>query len=136
MSKVQLSPYINFQGHAREAMAFYQEVFGGTLELHAMGEHGAPRPAAAGERIMHAQLDAEGIRILASDGHPSYPAAVGENVALTLSGTDGDRLTGIFNALAAGGKLKMPLTPQAWGGALGWLTDQFGINWMVNIDPA
>jgi uncharacterized glyoxalase superfamily protein PhnB len=31
MSKQYLSPYINFQGRAREAMEFYQKALGGKL---------------------------------------------------------------------------------------------------------
>lgn len=53
-----------------------------------------------------------------------------------LSGTDSARLTTVFNALADGGKTKMPLSDQPWGATVGWLTDKFGINWMVSIDKA
>ena len=45
MNKIQLSPYINFQGRAREAMEFYQKVFGGNLDLQTSDERGAPKPA-------------------------------------------------------------------------------------------
>ena len=33
MSQLFINPYINFAGHAREAMEFYHEVFGGDLDL-------------------------------------------------------------------------------------------------------
>ncbi|TMD70516.1 MAG: hypothetical protein E6I81_13820 [Chloroflexi bacterium] len=39
----------------------------------------------------------------------------------------------MFNALADGGHVGMPLTDQPWGTA-GWLTDRFGINWNVDIE--
>jgi PhnB protein len=133
MSKVQLSPYINFQGRAREAMQHYQKLFGGDLDLQAVNEQGAPRPAGPGDRIMHGRLEADGVRIIASDGHPDYPAKVGENLALFVGGSDKERLTRIFDGLAEGGRVKMPLTEQPWGAA-GWLTDKFGINWTVNIE--
>ena len=136
MSTIQLSPYINFQGRAREAMEFYHRVLGGTLDLQPVNAPGGSPPAGSGDRIGQARLEADGVRIIAVDGHPAYPAQVGENVALALGGTDRDRLTRIFNDLGAGGKIKMPLTAPAGGAAVGWLTDQFGINWMVQIDPA
>jgi PhnB protein len=123
MSTIQLSPFINFQGRAREAMEFYQKVLGGKLDLQ----------AGPGDRIGQARLQAEGVVIIASDGHPDYPAKVGENVALSLGGTDKARLTRIFTALAEGGRLNMPLAKQPWGGEVGWLVDKFGISWTVNI---
>ncbi len=136
MSKIQVSPYINFQGRAREALEFYHQALGGQLDLYTVNEQGVSKPASPGERIMHARLEADGALILASDGHPDYPATVGENIAIALSGTDKARLTTIFNDLAEGGKIKMPLTEQSWGAQVGWLADQFGINWMVTIDKA
>jgi PhnB protein len=135
MSTVQLSTYINFQGKAREAMEFYHKVLGGTLDLQTANGHGVA-PAGPGDRIHQARLAAEGVSIIAVDGHPAYPAQVGENMALALGGTDHDRITRIFHELAAGGNLKQPLTAQPGGAQVGWLTDQFGINWMVQIDKA
>lgn len=35
-----LNPYISFDGNAREAMEFYETVFGGNLELSTFGEAG------------------------------------------------------------------------------------------------
>src|SRR5438105_4324408 len=133
MSKVQLSPYINFQGRAREAMEFYHEVLGGNLELLTLNEQGASTPARPGDSIMYSRLEADGALIIGVDGHPDYPAKVGENLAIALGGTDRDRLTKMFNDLAEGGKRKMPLTKQPWGAEVSWFTDKFGINWMVHI---
>jgi hypothetical protein len=56
-------------------------------------------------------------------------------VAIALTGSDGDRLNRIFNELAEGGRIQMPLSRQPWGGEAGWLTDRFGIQWTVSIDP-
>ncbi|MGV9553223.1 VOC family protein, partial [Streptomyces ardesiacus] len=35
-----LNPYLSFDGDARQAMEFYEEVFGGTLALNTFGESG------------------------------------------------------------------------------------------------
>lgn len=126
MSKIRLSPYINFQGRAREAMEFYHKVLGGNLDLQ----------TGAGDRIGHARLEADGAVIIGSDGHPDYPAKVGDAMAIALGGTDRDRLARIFNDLGEGGRIQMPLTKQPWGAEVGWLTDRFGINWTVNVDTA
>ena len=130
MSQQYASPYINFQGRAREAMEFYQKALGGKLDLQTSDERGVPKPAGPGDRITHARLESDGVRIIGTDGHPNYPAKVGENVAIALNGTDKGRLTKSFNHLAEGGTIKMPLTEQCY------LLDKFGINWVVSIDKA
>ena len=63
----------------------------------------------------HSRLEAEGIVIIGTDGHPAYPAKLGENMAVALGGTDGERLISIFDDLAKGGKIKRPLASQPWG---------------------
>jgi PhnB protein len=134
MSRIQLSAYVNFQGRAREAMEFYHTVLGGRLELRAMDEKGVARPAGPGDRIGHGRLETDGALILASDGHPDYPPTVGDNMGIALSGTDRDRLSRMFNELAAGGgRIQMPLARQPGGDEVGWMTDRFGIHWMVTI---
>lgn len=130
-----VAPYINFQGRAREGMEFYHGIFGGELELYAPGENGQPRPAEPGERIMHARLTAEGVLIIGSDGHPSYPATVGDNWGIVLRGSDREALGKAFDALAEGGQVAMKLTDMPWGGAAGWLVDRFGVHWNVDVEP-
>jgi len=126
MSRQYLGPYINFQGRAREAMELYHTVLGGNLDLQ----------TGAGDRISQARLEADGALIIASDGHPNYPATVGDHMAIALGGTDKARLTKIFHDLAAGGKIQGPLAQQPSGAEVGWLKDKFGINWTVNIEQA
>ncbi len=138
MSRQYLGHYINFCGRAREAMELYHKVLGGHLDLQTVNKQGEAKPAGPGDRISHARLEADGaLTIIASDGHPDYPAKVGDNMAIALGGTDKDRLTKIFHGLAEGGKIKAPLRPQPWGGReVGYLMDKFGINWVVSIDKA
>lgn len=125
---LRVSPYINLQGRAREAMAFYQKALGGELHVY---------PDDPAERVTHARLEADGMLIVATDGHPKFPPTVGDNLALALSGTDKERITATFNALAGGGgKIKAPLHEQPSGAMVGYLLDQFGINWVVTIELA
>ncbi|WP_278258570.1 hypothetical protein [Nocardioides convexus] len=44
---INLNPYLNWRGQAREAMEFYQSVLGGEPERHDLRRHGRPR---AGDR--------------------------------------------------------------------------------------
>lgn len=131
-----MGPYINFQGRAREAMEFYHRVLGGTLDLWALGENGELRAAGPDDNIASARLEADGVLIVAVDGHPKFPPTVGDNMAIALGGNDYERLSEIFSALAEGGKMKAPLRAPTSGASVGYLVDQFGINWVVTAAPA
>ncbi len=128
-----LNPYISFDGTARQAMEFYQDVFGGTLTSNTFGEYGAADGPAA-DQIMHAQLVTDGgITLMAADTPPHETYKPGENISISLSGTDADELRGYWEKLSTAGKVLVPLEKQMWGDEFGMCMDQFGINWMVNI---
>ena len=126
-----LNPYLAFDGNARQAMEFYQEVLGGDLVLGTYGDYGAS-DAPAG-RVMHAVLDTpDGYRVMGWDVRDGMRFDQGNNVALYLGGTS-TRIRDYFTALAEGGTVTIPLRRQSWGDEAGALVDRFGITWMVNI---
>ena len=127
-----LNPYIGFTDDAREAMTFYQSVFGGELVLNTFGDFGAP--GAEADKIMHAQLETpSGFTLMASDTPPGMELKNPGNITISLSGDDVADLRGWFAGLAEGGSVNMPLEKQMWGDFYGHLTDKFGIDWLVNI---
>ncbi|BAH51040.1 VOC family protein [Rhodococcus opacus] len=128
-----LNPYISFDGNARQAMEFYKDVFGGTLAVSTFGEFGAP-DAEGADKIMHAMLESDnGFTLMGADTPPGMEHNPGTNIAVSLSGDDGDLLRGYWAKLSGGGSVSVPLEKQMWGDEFGACTDQFGISWMVNI---
>ncbi len=131
-----LNPYISFDGNARQAVEFYQSVFGGELAVNTFGEYGAADSPDA-DKIMHGQLETPaGYTLMVSDTPEGRPYNLGDNITVSLSGDDGDELRGYFEKLSAGGNVMMPLEKQMWGDEFGMVADQFGIAWMVNITQA
>ncbi len=134
MSETTLNPYLNFNGNTREAMEFYHHVLGGELKLQTFSEvPDMDVPAGYEDKIMHSQLESDAINIMATEAQPGTVVKFGDNVSLSLVGTDTDKLTEIFNALSEEGEITMPLEKQFWGDVFGAFKDKFGINWMVNI---
>lgn len=128
-----LNPYLNFNGDARQAMEFYKSVFGGELRMNTFGEFGAT-DAANANNIMHAQLETpNGFTLMASDTPPEMPFQPGNTMAVSLSGDDADELRGYWEKLSSSGQVMMPLEKQMWGDEFGMVTDQFGVQWMVDI---
>jgi PhnB protein len=128
-----LNPYVSFDGNARQAMEFYKEVFGGTLDVNTFGEYGAPGDPDA-DKVMHAQLESDsGLTLMASDTPAGMQRNPGDTITISLSGTDSDELRGYWQKLSDGGNVTMPLEKQMWGDEFGMCIDRFGIPWMVNI---
>lgn len=134
---ITLNPYLMFNGNCKDAMDFYKSIFGGTLTIQTFGEAGAPVSEAAKNQVMHADLQGETLRLMASDGGTGtgtdMPLQIGNNISVSLSGDDEKNLTNYFNGLIDGGKVDQPLVKAPWGDTFGMLTDKFGIHWMVNI---
>ena len=130
-----LNPYISFTGNAREAMEFYQSVFGGKLDLDTFGKYGMADTDYA-DQIMHGMLVSNnGFTLMASDTPPGMKdVTVGNNIVVSLSGDDED-LREYWDKLSDSGTVTTPLEKQVWGDEYGACTDQFGIDWMVNIGP-
>jgi len=124
-----LNPYIEFNGDARAAMGFYQEVFGGELQINTFGEFGAP-DAPGAELIMHSLLETPtGFTLMGNDSPPGSDPKPGGNITISLSGrdpADGGELRGYWTRLSTGGTVIMPFAKQVWGDEFGICTDKFG----------
>jgi PhnB protein len=128
MSIKQLTPYLNFNGTAHEAIKLYQSALGAQLG-------GDPMPFEKdASRVMHARLQIGGGMVMLSDSMPGQPVPESSNQHITLDYSDVNEMKRAFEALSAGGKVTMPLQDTFWGATFGMLTDRFHINWMFNCD--
>ena len=129
-----LTPYLGFKDNAREAMTFYQTVFGGELMMSTFGEFQASEDPAEADKIMHGQLTSpNGLVLMGADTPNSQPFNAGDNFSVSLSGDDEEELTGYWNKLKEGGTVVEELAKAPWGDSFGMGKDKFGINWLVNI---
>ncbi len=125
-----LSPYLMFNGNAEKAIRHYEKALGAKAEhLQRFGDMGASKTP---ERIMHAVLRIGSGTVMISDGRPEDSIPAGGSVHVTLEFDDVAEEARCFDALAAGGKVTMPLQDTFWGAKFGTLTDAYGIQWMFN----
>ncbi len=134
---MQLQPYIFFYGRCEEALEFYKSAIGGDYELSRF--EGSPMADEVSpnyrNKVMHATFNGPGLSFLAADGREGKTIDPDEgNISLCLATTDSAEGERVFNALAQGGTIGMPLGDAFWGGRFGMVTDRFGIEWMMTID--
>ena len=139
-----VNTYLNFPGTTEEAFNFYRSVFGGDFNgpIHRMG--GAPSmpgqpPLSDADKqlVMHVELPILGGHLLmGTDATESmgFQLVAGNNVHISLQTDTRAQTDQLFNALAAGGKVQMPLQDMFWGAYYGSLRDRFGVQWMLNCE--
>ena len=98
-----LNPSITFDGNAREAMEFYQSVFGGELDVSTWSEM------------------------------PDTTGPKGSPISVSLSGEDEAELRGWWDKLSDGADITAPFGKAPWGDTFGMCVDRFGVHWMVNV---
>ena len=132
---MKLIPYIHFEGNAQEALDFYKDILAAELMTISRYEE---MPAAVDHdwknKIMHSSLKFGNNILMISDGPMDYRSLKGNNIQLSLDVEDEAKIDELFNKLAEGGKITMPLATQFWGAKFGMLQDKFGIGWMLNYD--
>lgn len=135
-----LQPYLNFAGNTEEAFNFYRGVFGGefmsVIRFRQMGGTEMGLPEADLDKIMHISLPVGSDNILmATDvlASQGQSLTVGNNHYIYIEADSADEATRLFDALAEGGTVEMPLDRTEWAARYGICRDRFKIQWMVNF---
>jgi PhnB protein len=131
----QLEAYLTFNGNCAEAIRFYERTLGAKIETmmtHAESPMAAQASAADKNRIMHATISIDGQRLMASDSMAGQPYAGMHGFSLSLGYPKAAEAKRVFEALAAGGQVRMPLDKTFWAESFGMLVDRFGTPWMIS----
>jgi PhnB protein len=131
---MQVQPYLFFDGRAEEAIEFYRKTLGAEVQM-LLRFKDCPEPehrpsADTADKVMHSSLRIGDATIMASDGRcQGKPSFAGFSLALTAANeAEAERL---FNALADGGRVEMPLAKTFFSPRFGMVADRFGVSWMV-----
>lgn len=137
-----INPHINFNGNAEEAFNFYKSVFGGAfakiIRFKEMSSEAYPIPENEANKIMHIALPIGKSMLMANDV-PESMGRVNENEnrsKIVINAESREEADKLFNGLSAGGTIEYPIGDSPWGTYFGMFRDQYGIEWMVDYDPA
>jgi PhnB protein len=134
-----LEPYLFFDGTCRDAMHFYERTLGGKIEMmmtHGEAPDAAQSPPGSAERILHARLAIQGRALMASDDMVGHPYGGMKGFSLSLTYRTVAEAHPVFDALAAGGQIRMPMQKTFWAEGFGMLVDRFGTPWMISVPAA
>lgn len=133
-----VNPYLNFNGNTEEAFNFYKSVFGGEFAtIMRFGETPGceSMPETEKNGIMHVALPMGSSILMGTDVPKSMEQVkFGTNSSITIDAESREEAKRLFDGLAMGGKIGMPMDDMFWGAYYGMLTDKFGVQWMINFD--
>jgi PhnB protein len=132
---MQLNPYVIYDGQCEAAFRLYERCLGGKLEMltHAESPMADQAPAGWGKKIMHARLEVDGWVLMGSDAPPGHHETP-QGFSVTLGVDSPAEAERVFNGLAEGGTVRMPLQKTFWAASFGMLVDRFGTPWMINCE--
>jgi PhnB protein len=132
---IETTTHLNFRGTARDALGFYQSVFGGHLVAVTYADAHAVQNPTEADQIMWGQVASpDGFRVMAYDVPSSQPYHQGENaVFVSVRGKSPDEISAYWGKLTEGSTIIVPLAAAAWSPLYGMVRDRFGITWVLDI---
>ena len=133
---MQINPYLLFTGQCEEAFKFYEKLLGGKIQVmraHEDTPAGSQVPAEWQKKILHARMTTPGGALMGSDAPPGRQAKP-QGFSVSLSGNSTEKTKQVWDALADGATISLPLDQAPWGGTFGMLVDRYGIPWMLHGD--
>jgi PhnB protein len=127
------TPYLHLPGTARDALTFYGEVFGCSVQLHTFAEFG--RTDGPADAVAHGYLDGGPVALFVADVAGDEPAFRSEGLMFALLGTAPPGTLRIwFSRLADGGRVVDDLQERPWGASDGQVVDRYGLHWLVGFE--
>jgi PhnB protein len=126
-----INPWINFNGNAEEAFAFYKSVFG--------GEFAKVLRFKDTNKIMLIALPIGKNNMLLANDVPEVMGGVNENEnrsKISVNTESKEEADKLFNGLSVGGKVEEPMGDSPWGSYFGMFRDKYGIEWMIEFQSA
>lgn len=138
-----INPWINFNGNAEEAFTFYKSVFGGEFtKITRFKELESPEfevPEEEANKLMYISLPLGKNNVLIGNDVPAFLGQVSESEnrsKIHVSAESHEEADKIFNRLSVGGDVEGPIDDSPWGTYAGMFRDKYGIEWIVEFDPA
>ncbi|MFP7169296.1 VOC family protein [Terribacillus sp. 7520-G] len=138
--------YLQFDGRAEEALAFYEKALAATRVKKArFGDVGqdpnAPLKEEEQNMIMDSRIEFAGNILMISDVPPFMQAATGEitngnTILISIIDADPEMNKQYFEGLSEGGTVIMPISSTPWSASFGMLVDKFGVMWKFNSEAS
>jgi len=131
--KKEIIPFLTFQdNNAEKAMNFYIDIFDDSKVVQVQ-RWGKDMPVEEG-KIMHATFELSGNLYKCSDSPPIHAWGFSPAISNFITCENESELENLFTKLSEDGKVMMPLNNYGFSTKFGWVEDQFGVSWQLNLE--
>ena len=132
---VTTTAHLNFRGDARQALDFYQSVFGGRTVSVTYKDAGNVRNENEADWVMWGEVVGDnGFHVMAYDVPSQLPWSRGEDpFFVSVRGDDADEISALWEKLSEGSRVVRPLEAAQWAPLYGMLTDRFSVTWVLDV---
>jgi predicted 3-demethylubiquinone-9 3-methyltransferase (glyoxalase superfamily) len=124
--------FLTFQKNdAEQAMNFYIDLFDNS-EILSIQRWSKDGPGKEGT-IMHATFALNGIMFMCSDSPPVHNWDFTPAVSNYVECENEEEIERLFSKLSERGQVAMPLDNYGFSQKFGWVIDQFGVSWQLNL---
>lgn len=137
---MRIEAYLFFNGRCEDAIEFYRKALGAEVQMLMRNRDATEKPPpgtlppGSDDKVMHANLRVGSSILMVSDGRcdgrPEF-----KGFSLSLDAATEAEAEHMFNALADGGTVQVPLAKTFWSPKFGMVADRFGVGWMVSVVP-
>jgi len=130
-----VQPYLNFDGRCDEALEFYKKAIGAKVGMVMRWKDSPDQSMCTpqnADKVMHSQFDIGNTTVMASDGRSGGKLNF-QGIMLSISTSSEAEADKLFNGLADGGQVQMPLGKTFFSPRFGMVADKFGVGWMINV---
>ena len=132
---MQVQPYLFFDGRCEEALEFYKKAIGAKVGMLVRFKDAPDKSMispGSEEKVMHSAVQVGDSTVLMSDGRctgkPNF-----QGITLSISAKTEAEADKLFNGLADGGQVTMPMARTFFSSKFGMVADKFGVGWMVLV---
>jgi predicted 3-demethylubiquinone-9 3-methyltransferase (glyoxalase superfamily) len=123
------TPFLMFQGQAREALELYEEAFP-KLEVLMVQEH---EMAGMEGQIAMARIRLGGQEWILNDSPPVHAFTFTPSTSTFVDCDDEAQVRRLAELLSEGGEILMPLQDYGFSTLFAWVQDRFGVSWQLNL---
>ncbi|MCL2249899.1 MAG: VOC family protein [Oscillospiraceae bacterium] len=130
-----LVPSISFPGNCDEAITYYRDALGAEVKVIIHNGDDTTDPnvdkSLPPNYVTYSEILLFGTSVMMADGAKEKMSC--DNFSFTLSLDTEEEVTSVFNKLADGGEITVPLGAELYDYPMGCVKDRFGISWTVSI---